>query len=79
VLESRSKILSSEGFDVVTYKEFFAQLMDQAADPLDSYGLTGAEKLGLLTGDITWIEEHIGPLTREQRRWLDLRRSAEIW
>ena len=24
-------------------------------------------------------EEQIGPLSREQRRWLDLRRSAEIW
>jgi len=24
-------------------------------------------------------DEQIGPLSREQRRWLDLRRSAEIW
>jgi DNA-binding NtrC family response regulator len=62
-----------------TDKEFFADLIEQAADALDSYGLTGAEKLALLTGDVTWIEEQIGPLTREQRRWLDLRRSAEIW
>jgi DNA-binding NtrC family response regulator len=62
-----------------TDKEFFAELMEQAADALDSYELTGAEKLALLTGDISWIEEQIGPLTREQRRWLDLRRSAEIW
>ena len=62
-----------------TDKEFFADLIEQAVDALDSYELTGAEKLALLTGDITWIEEQIGPLTREQRRWLDLRRSAEIW
>ena len=62
-----------------TDKEFFADLMDQAVDALDSYELTGPEKLALLTGDTTWIEEQIGPLTREQRRWLDLRRSAEIW
>jgi FixJ family two-component response regulator len=62
-----------------TEKEFFTELMEQAADALDSYTLTGAEKLALLTGDITWIEEQIGPLSREQRRWLDLRRSAEIW
>jgi len=62
-----------------TDKEFFTDLMDQAVDALDSYELTGPEKLALLTGDITWIEEQIGPLTREQRRWLDLRRSAEIW
>jgi DNA-binding NtrC family response regulator len=62
-----------------TDREFFAELMEQAADALDSYELTAAEKLALLTGDITWIEEQIGPLTKEQRRWLDLRRSAEIW
>ena len=62
-----------------TDKEFFTDLMEQAVDALDSYELTGPEKLALLTGDITWIEEQIGPLTREQRRWLDLRRSAEIW
>jgi DNA-binding NtrC family response regulator len=62
-----------------TDKEFFTDLIEQAADALDSYQLTGAEKLALLTGDVTWIEEQIGPLTREQRRWLDLRRSAEIW
>jgi len=46
---------------------------------LDGYDLTGPEKLALLTGDIEWIEEQIGPLTPSQRRWLDLRRSAEIW
>ena len=62
-----------------TDKEFFTDLIEQAVDALDSYELTGPEKLALLTGDITWIEEQIGPLTREQRRWLDLRRSAEIW
>jgi DNA-binding NtrC family response regulator len=62
-----------------TDKEFFTDLIEQAADALDSYELTGPEKLALLTGDITWIEEQIGPLTKEQRRWLDLRRSAEIW
>jgi DNA-binding NtrC family response regulator len=62
-----------------TDKGFFSDLIEQAADALDSYELTGAEKLALLTGDITWIEEQIGPLSKEQRRWLDLRRSAEIW
>jgi DNA-binding NtrC family response regulator len=60
-------------------REFFTNLLEQAADALDGYDLTGPEKLALLTGDIEWIEEQIGPLTPPQRRWLDLRRSAEIW
>ena len=59
--------------------EFFTNLLEYASDALDEYDLTGPEKLALLTGDVEWIEEAIGPLTRSQRRWLDLRRSAEIW
>jgi DNA-binding NtrC family response regulator len=62
-----------------TDSEFFTNLLEYASDALDEYDLTGPEKLALLTGDAEWIEEAIGPLTRSQRRWLDLRRSAEIW
>jgi FixJ family two-component response regulator/nucleotide-binding universal stress UspA family protein len=62
-----------------TDSEFFTNLLEYATDALDDYDLTGPEKLALLTGDVEWIEEAIGPLTRSQRRWLDLRRSAEIW
>jgi DNA-binding NtrC family response regulator len=59
--------------------DFFTSLLEQAADALDEYDLTGAEKLALLTGDASWIEEQIGSLTQSQRRWLDIRRSADIW
>ena len=59
--------------------EFLTNLLEFPTDALDEYDLTGPEKLALLTGDIEWIEEAIGPLTRSQRRWLDLRRSAAIW
>jgi DNA-binding NtrC family response regulator len=62
-----------------TDSEFFTNLLEYATDALDEYALTGPEKLALLTGDVEWIEAAIGPLTRSQRRWLDLRRSAEIW
>jgi DNA-binding NtrC family response regulator len=59
--------------------EFIASLLSQGADTLEEYDLTGPEKLALLTGDIQWIEEQIGPLTPTQRRWLELRKSSEIW
>ena len=59
--------------------QFFTSLLEDAADALDDYDLTGPEKLALLTGDVEWIEGQIGPLARSQRRWLDVRRSAEIW
>jgi DNA-binding NtrC family response regulator len=62
-----------------TDHEFVADLYYHGADALERYDLTGPEKLALLTGDIAWIEGHIGPLTEAQRRWLEHRLSAEIW
>jgi DNA-binding NtrC family response regulator len=73
--EEMIKVLEKAATD----SEFFTNLLEFATDALDEYDLTGAEKLAILTGDIEWIEKQIGPLTRSQRRWLDLRRSAEIW
>lgn len=62
-----------------TDSEFIANLLYQGADALEEYGLTGPEKLAVLTGDIEWIERYTGPLTPAQRRWLEQRLSAEIW
>ena len=59
--------------------EFIANLLYQGADALEEYELTGPERLAVLTGDIEWIEEQIGPLTAIQKRWLEQRLSAEIW
>jgi DNA-binding NtrC family response regulator len=73
--EEMIKVLEKAATD----REFFTNLLELATDALDEYDLTGPEKLALLTGDVEWIEEQIGPLTKSQRRWLDLRRSAEIW
>lgn len=58
---------------------FVADLYYKGADALEEYDLTGPEKLALLTGDITWIESYIGPLTEKQRKWLEQRLSAEVW
>ena len=58
--------------------EFVHQLLHNWADALDGYYLNNGEKLALLTGDIDWIEEHAGPLTPKQRRWLEKPLSAEM-
>jgi DNA-binding NtrC family response regulator len=50
--------------------EFFANLLENGADALDEYDLTKAEKLAIVTGDVSWIEDQIGRLTRPQRRML---------
>ena len=62
-----------------TDNDFVARLFYDGAGALEEYDLSGPEKLALLTGDIVWIEKHIGPLTKDQRRWLEQRLSAEIW
>ncbi|MBW2039455.1 MAG: response regulator [Deltaproteobacteria bacterium] len=73
--EEMIKVLERAASD----SEFIAKLLYHGADALDEYDLTGPEKLALLTGDISWIEKHVGPLTPTQRRWLEQRLSAEIW
>jgi DNA-binding NtrC family response regulator len=59
--------------------ELGCSLLQFGADALDEFNLTGPEKLAILTGDIHWIEKYVGTLSPAQRKWLDLRLSAEIW
>jgi len=56
-----------------------SNMLSYGADALDEFNLSGPEKLAILTGDIHWIEQHTGPLSPLQRRWLEQRLSAEIW
>jgi len=60
-------------------KTFMHDLLYYGANTLYDYDLSGPEKLAILTGDIEWIEDEIGPLTKSQRYWLELRKNAEIW
>jgi len=55
------------------------ELLYYGSDALDEFDLTGPEKLAIITGDIQWIDEQIGPLTARQKQWLEGRLSAEIW
>jgi DNA-binding NtrC family response regulator len=55
------------------------ELMHCGADALADYELTNAEKLAILTADIEWIEKQVGQLSPSQRKWLDARRTSEIW
>ncbi|MBC2715884.1 MAG: response regulator [Desulfobacteraceae bacterium] len=62
-----------------TDDSFRHNLLNNGADALDDYDLTGPEKLAIITGDIRWIEEQIGPLSQNQKKWLEARLGAEIW
>jgi DNA-binding NtrC family response regulator len=54
-------------------------LLHYGAEALEEFNLTPAEKLAILSGDIKWIEQHVGNLSPTQRKWLEGRLSAEIW
>lgn len=56
-----------------------SNMLSYGADALDEFNLSGPEKLAILTGDLHWIEQHAGPLSPVQRKWLEQRLSAEIW
>jgi DNA-binding NtrC family response regulator len=58
---------------------FRHNLMEHGADALDDCDLSRPEKLAVITGDIRWIEAEIGPLTPNQREWLEARLEAEVW
>ena len=55
------------------------ELLYYGSDALDEFDLTGPERLAIITGDIEWIDQQIGPLTAKQKQWLEARLSAEIW
>jgi hypothetical protein len=69
------RVLDRAGSDL----EFVGSLFLKVADALEEYNLTAAEKLAVLTGDIIWLEEHVGKLTETRKRWLEQKLSAEIW
>lgn len=69
------RVLDRAGSDL----EFVGSLFLRGADALEEYNLTAAEKLAVLTGDIVWLEEHVGKLTENRKRWLEQKLSAEIW
>jgi len=59
--------------------QFWQELMEHGADALDHFDLSKPEKLAIITGDIHWIEDEIGPLAEHQRAWLEARLEAEVW
>ncbi len=73
--EEMIKVLERAASD----SKFIYDLLYYGADALDEYDLTGPENLAIWTGDIEWIEKHIGQLTPLQKRWLELRKKSEIW
>ena len=73
--EELLKVLERAALD----PRFTSSLLYQKTDVLDNYSLTGAEKRAILTGDIEWLEGHIGKLPVAQKFWLEHREQSELW
>jgi len=58
---------------------FIAELTYRGSKALEGYKLTLQAKAALLSGDIRWIEAHVGKLNARLRTWLDCRLQQEIW
>jgi hypothetical protein len=58
---------------------FIAQLTHDGLQALAGYDLTEEAKAALLSGDIRWVEGHVGKLDARLRTWLDCRLQQEIW
>ena len=58
---------------------FIADIADSGSAALSTYRLTLPEKAALVSGDIGWIEEHVGELTDRQSTLLSCMLQREAW
>jgi len=59
--------------------DFADTLLTQGSSALPNVDLSPEAKAAIVSGDIGWLEAHVGPLSAEQREWLARRLQAEIW
>lgn len=58
---------------------FIAQLTHRGSETLEDYDLSAEAKAALLSGDIGWVEKHVGELDAHLSTWLWCRLEQEIW
>jgi hypothetical protein len=58
---------------------FIAELTRIGSAALRDYALSAKEQAALISGDIRWIEEHVGKLEARLRTWPDCRLQQENW
>ncbi len=65
--------------DIADDPSLIAHLSGKGSQALSRYKLTLAEKAAIVSGDIGWIEAHVGLLTEHQKTWLKCRLEQENW
>jgi DNA-binding response OmpR family regulator len=60
-------------------EKFWIDLMENPSSTLESFHLSHEAKAAIASGDLKWIEKHVGKLTREQLAFMYKRLEREAW
>jgi DNA-binding NtrC family response regulator len=58
---------------------FWTDLMENGSDALSSYRLSSEAKAAIVSGDLRWLNAHIGELTQKQLQFIYKRLEREAW
>jgi len=60
-------------------QEFWLALFNTGSEALRGYRLSSQAKAAIVSGDLGWLQRHVGELTEEQLRFIHARLQREIW
>ena len=60
-------------------EEFWRELMEMGPQALVGYNLSGEAKAAIASGDLKWINDHVGELTQKQLMFIYKRLEREAW
>jgi DNA-binding response OmpR family regulator len=58
---------------------FWRDLMENGSKALEGYRLSKEAKAAIVSGDLNWIRQHVGELTKDQLRFIYKRLEREAW
>ena len=58
---------------------FWHDLMEKGSTALEGYRLSQEAKGAIVSGDLNWIKQHVGELTKEQLKFIYKRLEREAW
>jgi len=58
---------------------FWRELMEMPHEALEGYHLSSEAKAAIASGDLKWINEHVGELTQKQLMFVHRRLEREAW
>ena len=60
-------------------EEFWTELMEGGSQALEGYHLSNDAKAAIASGDLNWLNKHVGELTQKQLMYIYKRLEREAW